>query len=136
MWQVEQGEHRHFYIYERCEVHWCRTAAAAAAAVVPLLYCADVLEIQSKCGLELSLVVFRMARHTRTHRSTVRSCHKMRALKYGYSCTVAATTSKARGVIQAHSSSNSSRQYSKNDKRKKKAQGHLCSRDCSCLLLL
>ena len=67
------------------EVHWCCTAAAA---VVPLLYCADAFEIQRKCGLELSLVVFRMARpyntHTRAHRSTVRSCYKTMTLKYGY----------------------------------------------------
>ena len=33
------------YKYEHFEVHWCRTAAAA---VVPLLYCADAFEIQRK----------------------------------------------------------------------------------------
>ena len=30
---------------ERCVVHWCCTVAAAAVA--PLLYCADALEVQS-----------------------------------------------------------------------------------------
>ena len=65
----------------------------AAAAVMPLLcsYCAGAFEIQRKCELEVSLVVFRMARlhdvHTRKHRSTVRSYHKTKTLKYGY-CVV------------------------------------------------
>ena len=50
--QVEKEEHRRFFVYERCEVHLCFTAAAAAA-VVPLLYCADACEIQRKlCRLE------------------------------------------------------------------------------------
>ena len=44
--------------------------------VVPLLlHCVNAFEVQRKCGLELSLVVFRIAcprnTHTRTHRSTV-----------------------------------------------------------------
>ena len=53
-------------MYERCEVHRYCTAAAAG---VTLLYCADVFEIKSKCGLELSLV-FRMARSQNTHTRT------------------------------------------------------------------
>ena len=70
------------------------------AGVSPVLHCADALEIQSKCGLESSLVVFRMARphyrHTRTHRSTVRSCYKTKTLKYCYCCcyTMVATGQK------------------------------------------
>ena len=41
--------------------------------------------------------------HTRTHahRSTVRSCHEAKTLKYGHCYTVAATTSKAYGVTAA-----------------------------------
>ena len=35
--QVEKGEHRRPCVYEPCQVRWCCTAAAA---VVPLLYCA------------------------------------------------------------------------------------------------
>ena len=56
--------------YKRCEVHWCCIAAAAAAAVVPLLYCEDAFEHQRKCGLDLSLVFFRMARPHNTHAHT------------------------------------------------------------------
>ena len=41
----------------------------------------------------------------------VRSCHETKTLKYGYCYIMAAVTSKAYGVIQAHSSS-SSRQHS------------------------
>ena len=59
------------------------------------------------------------ATHTRTHRSTVRSCHKTNTLKYGFCYSVAAAASKASGVIQAHSS-NSSRQHSKNEKEQEK----------------
>ena len=58
------------YVHERCDVHWCCTAAAAA--VVPLLYCADAFAIQRKSGLELSHVVFRMARPHNAHRHTQR----------------------------------------------------------------
>ena len=69
MSQVEKGEHRRSYEYERCEIHWC--CNAAAATVVLLLYCANALEIQTECELELSLVVFRIVRPhstlTRTH---------------------------------------------------------------------
>ena len=100
MSQAEKGEHKRFCVHEPCEVRWCCAAAAVAAAAVAvsLLYCADAFEIQSKCGLESSLGVFRMAcphskhtrthahnhTHARTHRSTVRSCHKKKTLKCGY----------------------------------------------------
>ena len=57
----------------------------------------------------VSLVVFRVAHPhntpTRTHRSTVRSCHKTKPLTYGYCYSAAATTSNAYSVIRAHSSS-------------------------------
>ena len=118
MSQVVKVEHSRSYVYERCDVHWCCTAAAAAAAAtVPLLYCADAFEIQRKGRLELSLVAFRMkcphTAHTGTHRSTVRGWLKTNTVKYGHCYTaVAATTSKAYGVIQAHSSS---RQHSKDE---------------------
>ena len=87
------------------------------AGAVPLLYCADAFEIQRKGRLELSLVAFRMkcphTAHTGTHRSTVRGWLKTNTVKYGHCYTaVAATTSKAYGVIQAHSSS---RQHSKDE---------------------
>ena len=79
---------------EGCEVHWCCTAAAAA--VVPLLYCADAVDIERKCGLKSPLVVFRMARphntHARTHRHTVRRYRKRKTLQYGYCHAMAATT--------------------------------------------
>ena len=78
MSQVEKGEHRRSHVYERCEVHWW--CCNAAAAVVPLLYCAGAFELQRRCELELSLDVFRMAHPhntpTRTRKSTVRGCHK------------------------------------------------------------
>ena len=50
--QVEKGERRRCYVYERCEVRLCCTAAVA---VGPLLYCADAFEIQS-VGCNLFLV--------------------------------------------------------------------------------
>ena len=66
------------------------TGVAPLLLLLLLLYrcctaCADAFEIQSKRWLELSLVVFRMARPhiTHTHRSTVRSCHKTKTLKSG-----------------------------------------------------
>ena len=79
-------------------------SVARFAGVVPLLlllclcsilYCADAFEIQRWCWLELSLVVFRMARphNTYTHTSTVHSYHKTKALNCGY-CTMAATAAK------------------------------------------
>ena len=79
-------------------------SARFTGGVVRLLYCADAFEVQRKCWLELSLVVFRIARphntHTRTHTSAVHSCHKTNILKCGDCYSVAATTSKAYGVIQ------------------------------------
>ena len=90
-----------------------------------LLYCADALKFRRSVDWTLSLAVSRMARpqntHTRTHRSIVRSFHKTKTLKYGYCCTVAATTSKAYGVIQATSSSSS--QHSKMKKSNYKLNG-------------
>ena len=40
---MEKGGHRRSSVYEPCEVRWCCTGGAA---VVPLLYCADALEIR------------------------------------------------------------------------------------------
>ena len=57
----------------RNTVLMCMSAARFTTmnSVVPLLYRAGAFEIQRKCGLELCLVVFRMARphhtHIRTH---------------------------------------------------------------------
>ena len=120
MSQVEKREHRRSYVSELCEFRWVHTAGAAAA-VVPLPYCADAFDIQRRCGLKLSLVVFRMARphntHTHTRRRTVGSCRTAKTL-----------TSKAYCVIQAHGSS--STQHSNMNKRKKKAQCRPCF--CCC----
>ena len=102
-------------LYERCEVHWCCTAAVG---VVPLLYCADAFEIR-RVGIVPRCVQDGTPNNTRSHRITVRSCHKTKTLKFGYCYTVAATTSKASGVKQAHSSSSSS-QHSKNEQEQKK----------------
>ena len=85
--QVEKGEQRRSYVYERCEVHWCCVAAAAAAVVTPL-YRADDFEAQRICGLELSLVVFRVTRphnsHTRAYKEAPPVAVTARkTLKYG-----------------------------------------------------
>ena len=111
MSQVEEDGRS--YVYESREIRWCCTAASA---VVRLLYCAGVVELQRKCGSELSLVVFRIGRphntHTRTHTSTVRSCHKTTTLKYRQCFTMAATASKAYSAIQTRQQR---RQHSKNE---------------------
>ena len=44
---------------EMCGVHLCCTAAAA---VVPLLRCTKVFDVEGKCWMELSFVVLRIAR--------------------------------------------------------------------------
>ena len=67
--------------------------------------------------------------HTHTHRSTVRSCHKKKTLKYGYCYTIAVETSKAYDAVQAHNSS--SRQHGNNEKREEKKKQKL---NCTSLL--
>ena len=73
---------------------------ARFAGVAPLLYCADVFEIQRKCGAESSLVVFRLesphrhTQHRQKHRSQLsqnedleirllshHGCHKAKSLR-------------------------------------------------------
>ena len=103
--QVEQGEHRRWYVHESCEVRWCCTAAAVCCCCIATGYCTARMRLKlgarlKRAELESSLVVFRMmARphtHTHTGRSTGRSCHKTKILKYGYyCCTMTATTSYA-----------------------------------------
>ena len=43
------------------------TGVGRFTGVVPLLYCEDAFEVHGECGLQLSLVVFRMARPHNTH---------------------------------------------------------------------
>ena len=57
-------------------------ARFAGVVSLLLLYRADAFEIQSKCGWELSLCSGWHAHVVRTHRSTVRSFHKLITLKY------------------------------------------------------
>ena len=80
VWRAEKGEHR--------RSHGIYMSVARFTGGVQLLllflcqFCTArvLLKLFWRCGLELSLVVFRMARpqntHARTHRSTVRSCPK------------------------------------------------------------
>ena len=92
------GTQAYLCIDERFEVHLCCTAAAAAA-VVPQLYCADAYEIQKiyVCvGIVLRCVqddpptryAYIYTLYVRTHRSTVRSCHKTNTMQYGCYCII------------------------------------------------
>ena len=89
----------------------CCVVPPAVIAVVPLLYCTtNAFKVQRKCGLELfSLTCVQDGTPSNTHRSIVRSCHTTNTLKHGHCYSVAATASKTYSVIQAHSSTSSSR---------------------------
>ena len=119
--QVEKREHRRSYDMYK--------SVARLTGVVPLLLFCTAVVLRGWClnakkvwvGICPSL--FRMARpyntHTRTHIKTpflavTKRRYWSTATTYCYCYTVAATTSKAYGVIQAHSSS--SKQHSKNEK--------------------
>ena len=111
MSQAEKGEHRRSYVYEPCDIRSCSTAAAAA--VLPLLHCADAFDSEEvwfgtfpRCGQDGTPTYY-----AKTHaEAPARSCHKTKTFKYGYCYSVAATahSDKSYGVMQAHSSSSSS----------------------------
>ena len=117
--QIEQGEHRRsiFRVYERCVVHGCCTAAVYTARMF--------MEFRGSAGWTCPSCVT-MARphntHTRTHRSTVRTCYETSTLKYGY-CYTVAVTSKAYCAIPRHTAAASSRPHSKNEKEQGKLNG-------------
>ena len=120
------------------------------AGVVPplLLLCRCraarmLLKFESKCGQELSLVVFRMARphnaHTRTrpqkHRPWL-SQNEQFQVRLLLSYTVAVGTSKAYGGKQAHKRQQAGRIWQKKKRKKKKLNDTSVLEACSWLLLL
>ena len=104
--QVAKGEHRrsYEYVYEALRsslvLHRCCTVTARML----LKFRGSAGGIVPRCVQDSTTY----HAHTHAHRSTVRSCHKTKTLRYGCCCIVAVTTSKAYGVIQVHSRSRDS----------------------------
>ena len=103
-------------MYERREAHW---RCAAAAAAVPLLYSADAFEIQRSSGWSCPSLCSRWhASIIRTRSHTEAPFLAVTKQRPRSAATVMPwlPQSKAYDVIRAHSSSNSSRQHSKDEK--------------------